>query len=176
MASRKAACRNHKESKTMTQSDNQMQIFIRKCGAHVAVDWNALPDHVKVFVQDYGLRQILNDCHSSEKEPELAMSLVEKKLDALMAGTIKQGRTASDPFSAWLKAKLIDIVSQSKGITKKAAGEALRNQCGSTPQDWINGLYGDESEAALDQFRTAWEKEQAEAKSLVGSLGTISLG
>lgn len=153
-----------------------INVHIKKCGKSVEVEWDSLPENVQEFIKDYGLRQILNDCHSSEKEPDNAFALVEKKLEALKSGQIAKtrGRT-SDPFVKWLREKVIGVVVNAKGLTQKAARELLVEKCGDAPHDWVKGLYGKEAEAAMTKFKAAFDKEQKQAKELVGSLGKFGL-
>ena len=150
-----------------------LNIAINKASTSIKVEFDDLPDHVQQFVVEYGLRQILNDCHSGEKDPELAMALVEKKLAAMMAGEIKAGRTSADPFSAWLKPKLVALIANQAGVTKKAATEELRKR-GKTSDEWLASLFNADTMALADKkYRAEWEEEkrkQAELKSFTDGL------
>jgi hypothetical protein len=69
---------------------------------NITVGLNRLTDEVVEHIFAYGLKQLLNDCHASEKEPANKLALVQKKLENLYDGKITRasggGRT-SDPVA-----------------------------------------------------------------------------
>src|SRR5262245_13119150 len=81
---------------------NAMQVRIGAAGV-VDVDVDRLPDAAKSHIFAYGLKQILNDARSgltnkSGATADKVMEAVNKKLDALYAGTIRPPREGG--FSA----------------------------------------------------------------------------
>lgn len=78
-------------------------IYISKADKNLPVDWDKMPEHAKVHIIEYGLRQKLNDAGSSATAKELgkdeagkqAFAMAEVVLDALMAGNTKVRQAAS---------------------------------------------------------------------------------
>ena len=73
-------------------------ITIAKTGQSIEIDFAALPANSQDFIINYGLRQILNDCHSSltikgwegDKADfdKAVMEAVEEKFGAIMSGDL----------------------------------------------------------------------------------------
>lgn len=160
--------------KTTIEIENPINVTIRKCGKSIEADFAAFPERVRQFVISFGLRQLLNDCHSSEKDPDLAFSLVEKKLEALRTGTVKQGRT-TDPYTAWLRDKLVNVLVAKRGGTKKEAKADLL-AIGPDTNSWIEALYKESADQVNEQLRIAWTNEQKQAQGLASALGDINVG
>lgn len=87
-----------------------MQITINKIGTVVDVDFDKLPANSQEFIKNYGIRQILNDCHSSTIRKDFdtqeafvaeVSESVNVKIAALVAGdlAIRRGGASlpSDP-------------------------------------------------------------------------------
>lgn len=95
------------------------------------------------YIVDYGWKQSLNDCISAVKTSandytvEKTLALVEKKMAAIMAGTVRQagvGRTVSDPITAEAR-KLARAAFMAKGDQiRKNAMTAFR-KAGVTGKD-----------------------------------------
>lgn len=77
-------------------------ILISKTGETLAVDFDAMPEHVKAHIIEYGLKQKLNDAHSQHTEKSDPSGYVEKSraaaakcLENLMAGELRANRASS---------------------------------------------------------------------------------
>lgn len=116
-----------------------MQITINKTASIVEVDYDNLPDNSKAFILNYGIRQILNDCHSSiirkdfetnEAFAKAVSDAVSAKITALAAGdlTIRRGGSSqpADPVErealAIARAE-IKSAAKAKGLSLKVLGE-----------------------------------------------------
>ena len=85
-------------------------ILIAKAATSVAVDYDNLPEVSKTYFLEYGMRQALNDATASLKladfeTPELfkaaALAMVEKKLDGIQKGELRQSvGKIGDPIEA----------------------------------------------------------------------------
>lgn len=101
-----------------------MDIFIKKLGATVAVDWDALPASIQAQVIDYGLKQKLSDGLSEMSVAkgntvEEMTFTVGEAIASLVAGEWSaRGRTA-DPVAQ--RAKAI-----AKGLVAKQSRAALQ--------------------------------------------------
>lgn len=93
----------------------------------VAVDPAKFNGEVLSHIFTYGLKQILNDTRSAEKDADKAMALVEKKLAALYAGTLRaSGERETDPVKAEAKKIATGMVTaalKKKGIDKAKLAE-----------------------------------------------------
>ena len=67
----------------------ELSVGIGKTGQSVVVKWDDLPELSKRHVLDYGIRQILNDARASAKTDDEAVSMVEKRLENLLSGTLR---------------------------------------------------------------------------------------
>lgn len=92
----------------------------------VEVDAGQFSPAVSAYIFEYGLKQMLNDCHASvtsavepddEKRAEAKLATVQKKLDSLYAGMVSQPRQGgtADP-----RAKLI------RGFAEAELAEGVR--------------------------------------------------
>lgn len=75
-----------------------MQISIAKTH-EIIVNTERFSDHVRQYIFDYGLKQVLNDAGSAGKNADEKLAMANKKLDALYAGEVRQARE-SDPVRA----------------------------------------------------------------------------
>jgi hypothetical protein len=104
--------------------EQPMDIFIKKLGATVAVDWDALPASIQAQVIDYGLKQKLSDGLSEMSVAkgntvEEMTFTVGEAIASLVAGEWSaRGRTA-DPVAQ--RAKAI-----AKGLVAKQSRAALQ--------------------------------------------------
>ena len=76
-------------------------------GGEITVDVAKLAESAAVvnYVFNYGLKQMLNDVHASEKDPEAKLGLSQKKLDSLYRGEVAQARVSSgDPVKREMRA------------------------------------------------------------------------
>ena len=130
-----------------------MQISIGKLGSSIDVDESKFNDAVKAYVFNYGLTQILNDCHSTvteKAEPDAGKraaqvnALIAKKLDAMFAGDI---RVASARTGDPVKAEAVRIATKAVVKHIKAKGGSK----GKDPKKYT----GAEIRAAVDKAMAA---------------------
>lgn len=115
-----------------------LNIIVNKTGRNIEIDEATLPPQSVDFIFGYGMRQILNDCHSAVKrvdfESEEAFvaavhEAVDKKLAALMSGDLTVRRASAEPVNPVERAAVRmvrDIVKtalKAKGLTVKKIGE-----------------------------------------------------
>lgn len=90
-------------------------IRVNKAAESFEVDFAKLPDASQAHVIAYGLRQLLNDAAASANKGTASRDAVQKRLDNLMAGTLRAstGRTA-DPVAREAKSIAERLVSTGK--------------------------------------------------------------
>lgn len=121
-----------------TQETN-MIVTLGKAGS-ITVDVDALRDmpQVEAYIFNYGLKQMLNDVHAGEKDPEKKLALSLKKLDSLMRGEVAQARVGQvgNPLErkmrelaeADLKVKLQKIGKKPKDFDKQVWADVVTKQ------------------------------------------------
>lgn len=91
------------------------------------VDLTKFNSEVACHIFAYGLKQILNDTRSAEKDADKAMALVEKKLAALYEGKVRAaGERETDPIKVEARkiaTGKVDGALKAKGIKKDALPE-----------------------------------------------------
>lgn len=110
-------------------------IKIPKAGANVSVDWDALPDNVKLHVIEQGLGKLLNAATTkitaalvpdeAERKAQ-ALSLANKRLDGLNAGKVTSRASSKDGKVSGVV--MTEARRLAKNIIKaqiKAAGEKI---------------------------------------------------
>lgn len=126
-----------------------MQINIGKLGTSIDVDVAKFAQPVNDYIFNYGLTQILNDCHSTvtaTAEPDEAkraaqvQALIDKKLEAMYAGDI---RVASARTGDPVKAEAVRIAT-------KAVVKHIKTAGGSKGKD-PKAYTGAEIRAAVDK-------------------------
>lgn len=83
-----------------------IEISLGKAGS-ITVDVAKLEASPAVmeYIFNYGLKQMLNDVHASEKDPAAKLGLSQKKLDSLYRGEVAQARASSgDPVKKEMRA------------------------------------------------------------------------
>ena len=110
-------------------------VTIAKTGQAVEVDFAALPANSQEFVINYGLRQILNDCHSSvtragwegtsEEFAEAIMSAVNAKLSALSTGDLTTRRGSGQPADP-VEREALKIAREELTAAVKAKGKRIK--------------------------------------------------
>ena len=83
-----------------------VEISLGKAGA-ISVDMSKLEAHPAVmeYIIQYGLKQMLNDVHASEKDIAAKPGLSQKKLDSLYRGEVAQSRASGgDPVAKEMRA------------------------------------------------------------------------
>lgn len=92
---------------------SEQVILLGKAG-EIKVDVAKLAESAAVvnYVFNYGLKQMLNDVHASEKDPAAKLGLSQKKLDSLYRGEVAQARVSSggDPVKKEMRAMAEDDV------------------------------------------------------------------
>lgn len=149
-----------------------MDVLINKTGQTVSIDKGALPQVSNDFIFAYGLRQILNDCHSSivaktwdeEKDgnfSEAVMAAVADKIAALATGDITTRRAAGEPVDPVARRvlriareRIKSALKAQKGLTIKAYGEEA--------YDELVSKYIDKNAEALEKQAKAELKKEAE--------------
>lgn len=98
-------------------------IGIKATGDSHEIDFAALPEASRDFIVAYGLKQLLNDAHVSEKEVDAKRALIDKKLAKLRDGTlgIREAREATDPVYA-------EAIRMAKAAYKAAKKEPTDDQ------------------------------------------------
>ena len=100
-------------------------ILIKKVQETVEVDFDNLPEISKQYLIEYGLKQRLNDCHSSltlkdGAKAEDIMQAVHDCLAGLQAGTIRKMREASsNAFENMVQRVILETL---RGMGTKSAG------------------------------------------------------
>lgn len=107
----------------MAQTVNKLTISLGKAGS-IEVDVAKLQanEAVREYIFAYGLKQMLNDVHASEKDADKKLALSQKKLDSLMRGEVAQARVgqSGDPVMREMKAMAeADVKSKLKQLGKK---------------------------------------------------------
>lgn len=104
-----------------------MQITINKTGT--IVETGDFPTNSREFIFNYGIRQILNDCHSSikradfetdEQFAEAVNGAVNAKLKALESGDLTIRRASSEPVDPVERVALRMSKEAIRGALKKA--------------------------------------------------------
>lgn len=115
-----------------------IEISLGKAGS-IKVDVEKLEKSEAViqYIFNYGLKQMLNDVHASEKDAAAKMGLVEKKLNSLYAGQVAQQRVGGgDPVAremaamaqADVKAALAKLGKKLKDFDKESLAKAYAAQ------------------------------------------------
>jgi hypothetical protein len=111
----------------------KIEVKVNKTAQTFSTEWDKLPEATRTYLAEYGLRQVLNDCHSAEKDREEAAKLVSAKFADLEAGVIRKGGGGArlDPVEAEARAIVIAALVK-KGYSKtdatKAAPDTLAKQ------------------------------------------------
>lgn len=112
-----------------------MQILIKKTGS--VIETGDFPEVSREFIFNYGLRQILNDCHSSVKQSDFrteaeffaaVMEAVTRKLTALEQGQITVRKSAEptsplDKIIQRIATANVGAALKKKGIARKTLPE-----------------------------------------------------
>lgn len=115
-----------------------IEITLGKAGS-ITVDLDKVAKNQTVvdYIFNYGLKQMLNDVHASEKDAKAKLGLVQKKLDSLYAGQVAQARVgSSDPVGKLMKelaesdvkAALVKLGKKVKDIDKTKYAEIVAKQ------------------------------------------------
>lgn len=101
----------------------EFTVAVRATNDSHVIDFDRLPATSRDFIIAYGLKQLLNDAHVSEKDVGAKRGLIEKKLDKLWNGTlgIREAREATDPVYA-------EAIRMAKAAYKAAKKEPTEDQ------------------------------------------------
>lgn len=110
---------------------------------------------VVAYIFQYGLKQMLNDVHASEKDPAAKIGLSQKKLDSLYRGEVAQQRVGGggDP----VKREMLAMAKQDVNAKIKALGKKL----GDYDKETLNSVYEKQMAANESQYRKAAEAKLA---------------
>jgi hypothetical protein len=117
--------------------NNQITIMINKTGQEVSITPTELPETSKAFIFAYGLKQILNDCHSSIKQSEYGTleefhaavnEVVNNKLDAIVSGTITQRTSGNRIVSNPIEKIVLRLAREAIKAALKRAGKTASKE------------------------------------------------
>lgn len=101
-----------------------LEVSLGKAG-NITVDVDKLQASPAVveYIFNYGLKQMLNDVHASEKDLKAKIGLSQKKLDSLYRGEVAQSRASGgDPVAREMTAMAeIDLKAKLRLMGKKAS-------------------------------------------------------
>lgn len=101
-----------------------IEVSLGKAGS-IVVDVEKLEASPAVmeYIFNYGLKQMLNDVHASEKDASAKLGLSQKKLDSLYRGEVAQARAAGgDPVKKEMRAMAeADVKNMARGAGIKLA-------------------------------------------------------
>jgi hypothetical protein len=115
------------------ETDTMTTIIINKTGRSVDINESDIPTNAKEFIFNYGLRQMLNDCHSSlvakdwdtEKDGDYATAVnkvVDAKIAQILAGDLTTRRGSSEPIDP--------VERMALRIAREAVKNALKSKKG----------------------------------------------
>lgn len=100
-------------------------------GGEIVVDVAKLAasDAVVNYIFNYGLKQMLNDVHASEKDAKAKLGLSQKKLDSLYRGEVAQARATSsgDKLAREMRLVATEIVKDKLRAIGKPWGKLSKN-------------------------------------------------
>lgn len=144
-----------------------MQISIAKTH-EIVVNTERFSDHVRQYIFDYGLKQVLNDAGSTGKNADEKLAMANKKLDALYAGEVRQARE-SDPVRA-----------EARNMAKAAVMRDLK-KVGKKVEDLADGQFASIVNDRLSRFmaaakivvdaRKAAEPDDGDAADILAAFG-----
>ena len=137
-------------------------------GGEIVVDVAKLAasDAVVNYIFNYGLKQMLNDVHASEKDANAKLGLSQKKLDSLYRGEVAQARATSSGDKLAREMRLV-------------ATEVLKDKLRAIGKPW-GKLSKDTQKEVLDKYISANEADlkkaaQARLDAVKGSESELSL-
>lgn len=137
-------------------------------GGEIEVDVSRIAAHDAVvnYIFNYGLKQMLNDVHASEKDAKAKLGLSQKKLDSLYRGEVAQARATSSGDKLAREMRLV-------------ATEVLKDKLRAIGKSW-GKLSKDTQKEVLDKYVAANEADlkkaaQARLDAVKGSDSELSL-
>lgn len=140
-------------------------------GGEIKVDISKLEAFPSVveYVFNYGLKQMLNDVHASEKDAKAKLGLAQKKLDSLYRGEVAQARVGGgDPVAREMRAMAEGDI--------KAKLKALGKKVGDIDKDLLKTAIEKQMAANEAKYRKAAEAKLAIKPEKVGELDLSDLG
>lgn len=149
-----------------------MQITINKTGN--IIETGDFPQNSRDFIFNYGIRQILNDCHSSikrvdfntqEEFAEAVNAAVTAKLKALESGDLTIRRASAEPVDPVERVALrmardaVKSALKAKGLTVKKIGEEKFQE--------LAAAHLDKNGEAIRKLAKAEVKRQSDAAAAV---------
>ena len=151
--------------------DDTTRVISLGKGGEIAVDVAKLAEHPAVvnYIFNYGLKQILNDVHASEKDAEAKLGLSQKKLDSLYRGEVAQARATSsgDKLAREMRLVATEIIKDrlraigkpwgklSKDVQKSVVDkyiESYTDDVKKAAQARLDAVKGSESELSLEEL------------------------
>lgn len=154
-----------------------MQVVINKTQETKTIDMAAMPEVSKEFIFNYGLRQILNDCHSSVQRKDFktddefiaaVTAAVDKKLAGIMAGELTSRRAGSEPIDPVERETLRLIKDAIKAQITKQGKKAKEFDIPALAQTLLES-------SKAEPFRKQAKKNLAERAALSGELDIESM-
>ena len=100
-------------------------------GGEIVVDVAKLAtsDAMVNYIFNYGLKQMLNDVHASEKDAKAKLGLSQKKLDSLYRGEVAQARATSsgDKLAREMRLVATEIVKDKLRVIGKSWGKLAKD-------------------------------------------------
>ena len=141
---------------TKIEINDATQVISLGKGGEISVDVAKLCESAAVvnYIFTYGLKQMLNDVHASEKDAEAKKGLSQKKLDSLYRGEVAQSRASSgDPVAREMKAMAeADVKAKLKTLGRKVS---------EIKKDVLTSVIEKQLEANKDAYRKAAEAKLA---------------
>lgn len=134
--------------------NTEVQVISLGKGGEIEVDVAKLAASAAVvnYVFNYGLKQMLNDVHASEKDAAAKLGLSQKKLDSLYRGEVAQARISSgDP-----------VKREMRNLAEEDVKDAMR-KAGIKPSALAKGKLAEIIEAQMAKNEAKYRKT-AEAK------------
>jgi len=158
-----------------------MEIYIPKNETTHNVDVDKLPDVSKDFIFEYGMRQLLNDCHSQIKKDEegasdLVNGAVEAKLENLYNGIIKRVRTgvSVNPIEKAFTQEVFAIIRSAT----KSTNAQIKEQFPSATADDLLAMYcnatGEDADKLAKKMRKDIEAKLNSAKENALTLDSLT--
>ena len=111
--------------------DDSMRTIGLGKGGEIVVDVAKLAtsDAVVNYIFNYGLKQMLNDVHASEKDAKAKLGLSQKKLDSLYRGEVAQARATSsgDKLAREMRLVATEIVKDKLRAIGKSWGKLSKD-------------------------------------------------
>jgi len=150
------------------EKNPMFNIFVKKSGQSLNVDFDKYPEHVKTHLIEYGLKQKFNDVHSAEENGETAWGLVQNLHERLLAGEIAK-RATGNPIETRLKVILRKLVAGKTAEVNKLSVDDLVKAIAEQHKKPSEAIKTHFTKIATAQI----EKERIENQSLMSDIKDI---